>query len=192
MPAQAAKTATRDAARAFGAAPDVTVYASYDAGVPMAVLRRSELVAGRIFAGIGLTVRWRSGRPKTSMAGREAEALAIRLEAGIPGGPHTDALAFTAPEQGGVVVHILYYNVRAAHRPDLVHVLLGYLLAHEMGHVLEGMDRHSESGVMKAFWTPEDFREMASGRLSFAPTDAAIMLKRLAIAAAENAVAGRR
>ncbi len=179
------------AARTFGAVPEVTVYASSDAAVPMAVLQRAELVAGRIFAGIGLTVRWRSGRPQACVGGREAEALAIRLEAGIPTGPHADALAFANPERGGVMIHVFYSKVSAAYRPDLVHVMLGYVLAHEMGHVLQGMSRHSEDGVMKASWTPDDCSEMASGRLAFAPVDAMIMLRRLAAAAAEAEQAKR-
>ena len=39
------------------------------------------------------------------------------------------------------------------------------------GHVLEGVSRHSDRGVMKARWEPADFRAMASRPLPFAAID---------------------
>jgi hypothetical protein len=39
---------------------------------------------------------------------------------------------------------------------DYRDALLGYVLAHEIGHVLEGLVRHSGAGVMKASWNRAD------------------------------------
>lgn len=36
--------------------------------------------------------------------------------------------------------------------------LLGRAIAHELGHLLLGTNDHSESGLMRANWTPEDIR----------------------------------
>ena len=44
-------------------------------------------------------------------------------------------------------------------------------MAHEFGHVLEGVDRHSPTGVMKAHLTRDDYDEMMHHPLSFAPED---------------------
>ena len=44
---------------------------------------------------------------------------------------------------------------------------LGNIFAHEIGHVLQDVARHSESGLMKAVWMPQDLSEMKSSRLSF-------------------------
>ncbi len=41
-------------------------------------------------------------------------------------------------------------------------------MAHEIRHVLERVDRHSATGVMKAHWTTSDYEEMAVRPLPFA------------------------
>jgi hypothetical protein len=52
-------------------------------------------------------------------------------------------------------------------------------MAHEIGHVLQGVNRHSESGVMKANWTDIDFESMTFEPLRFTPEDARLILARL-------------
>ncbi len=86
------------AARVFGAEPQVTAYSSCDPAVPTVVLQRAQLVASRLFAGVGIPVRWQTGRAKGSEGRGGTESVVIRLEAGIPTGPHAHALAFTTPE----------------------------------------------------------------------------------------------
>ena len=41
-------------------------------------------------------------------------------------------------------------------------VLLGRAIAHELGHLLLGTNHHSESGLMRAHWRPEDLRRNRS------------------------------
>lgn len=53
----------------------------------------------------------------------------------------------------------------------LVHSLLGHVLAHEITHILQGIDRHSQEGVMKAHWTTEDIVQMARQPLPFEQKD---------------------
>jgi len=36
--------------------------------------------------------------------------------------------------------------------------LLGHVMAHEVGHILQGTTQHSESGIMRR-WTGQDFRD---------------------------------
>jgi hypothetical protein len=50
-------------------------------------------------------------------------------------------------------------------------VVLAHVLIHEITHMLQGVARHSESGVMKSQWTAEDQRAMASKPLPFTPLD---------------------
>jgi len=45
--------------------------------------------------------------------------------------------------------------------------LLGHVMAHEIGHLLQGTTQHSESGIMKARWTGQDFTEKAWRPLGF-------------------------
>ena len=50
-------------------------------------------------------------------------------------------------------------------------LLLGYAMAHEIGHLLSPVGHHS-IGVMEAAWDREDALNMARGRLSFCDRDA--------------------
>jgi hypothetical protein len=49
--------------------------------------------------------------------------------------------------------------------------LLAHVLVHEIAHVLEGIDRHSTSGIMTAEWNDNDFLGMRRKALRFAPED---------------------
>ncbi|MGA2630371.1 MAG: hypothetical protein ABSG54_09150 [Terriglobia bacterium] len=47
--------------------------------------------------------------------------------------------------------------------------VLGFAVAHELGHVLLRMPGHSRTGIMRAAWNPEELRRAARGELVFAP-----------------------
>jgi hypothetical protein len=47
----------------------------------------------------------------------------------------------------------------------------GYVLAHELAHVMQGVARHSESGILKAQWSNNDFEEMITHKLAFTNLD---------------------
>jgi hypothetical protein len=53
--------------------------------------------------------------------------------------------------------------------------LLAHVLVHEITHILEGIPHHSQDGVMKAHWTPQDIVRMASRPLPFDPQDVALI-----------------
>ena len=45
--------------------------------------------------------------------------------------------------------------------------ILGYLMAHEIGHLLMGTNSHSLQGIMKGNWRRKEVKEALSGRLTF-------------------------
>src|SRR5262249_9037943 len=61
----------------------------------------------------------------------------------------------------------LLSDSRPANEPRL----LAHVLAHEIGHVLQRNNAHSESGVMKAHWTADDLGSMARRPLEFSEVD---------------------
>jgi len=81
----------------------------------------------------------------------------------------------------GVRIVIFYDRVdpllRGHHAPQAT--ILGYVLAHEIGHVLQGIARHSETGVMRARWLENDFKQMGIGVLAFTNEDVQLMQRRL-------------
>jgi hypothetical protein len=49
--------------------------------------------------------------------------------------------------------------------------LLGHVIAHEIAHLLQGVDRHSEHGIMKAQWHNGDYAAMARSTIPFHADD---------------------
>ena len=58
-------------------------------------------------------------------------------------------------------------------------VFLGHAVAHEIGHLLLGSNRHSSSGIMRAVWRPVDEEWMVKGFLVFDAGQAQQMRSRL-------------
>jgi hypothetical protein len=52
--------------------------------------------------------------------------------------------------------------------------ILGYAMAHELGHVL-GLSGHSPKGIMRAEWNVKDLQDAGIGYLAFTPQQAAII-----------------
>ena len=58
------------------------------------------------------------------------------------------------------------------HTDNVRGTVLGYLIAHEVGHLLIGPGVHSPHGLMKGKWSSKDLEEMQRGQLLFQPWDA--------------------
>ncbi|HUI54304.1 MAG TPA: hypothetical protein VLY04_04995, partial [Bryobacteraceae bacterium] len=131
----------------------------------------AEHTATSMFAGIGISVAWRMGELNSAPSG----SVAIRLTVtdGAPPDSEPGVLATSYPYAGadrGITV--FYRRIReSAARTVPEQLLLAHVLAHEIAHVLEGIDRHSEEGIMKAHWSRRDFVAMQKEPLPFAPID---------------------
>ena len=78
------------------------------------------------------------------------------------------AMAYALPYEG---THIVVFYDRVTKKPGNVSILLGHVIAHEVTHILQGVARHSESGVMKANWTGADYQQMSREPLQFTDHD---------------------
>ena len=66
----------------------------------------------------------------------------------------------------------IYWNRLNDRRGSLAPAqLLAHVIVHEVMHLLQGCNRHSDSGIMKASWTEEDYSRMRRGQLTFAVED---------------------
>jgi hypothetical protein len=54
-------------------------------------------------------------------------------------------------------------------------VILGHLMAHELGHLLLGTGSHSSSGIMHVPWHLKELEIIAQGRMWFTPAEAGRM-----------------
>jgi hypothetical protein len=160
-------------------AQKVSVYLQNDAGAPSLVLSRARTVAAEMFAGVGVRIDWRAGERAESRLISE-RAIAVRLTLENPEGFKPTVGAFTAPTEG-VHITVLYNRLAWSQaKPGLAPTLLAHVLVHEITHILEGVGKHSETGVMKANWTSSDYYDMQTKALPFAPEDIELIHRGLA------------
>jgi hypothetical protein len=170
----------------------VTVYLWDQRIADPVLLMRAEALTSRMFAGIGVRLRWAVGAPRPAR-GRQACAhteVMLRFASRTPPAFHPGAVAYASlsPSSSDVRVTIFYDRAFAPVVGDFNGsvALLGHVLAHEITHVLQSVARHSEEGVMKAAFTPEDRVRMRSGPLPFTDLDAELI--RAAIAGSKGTV----
>ena len=156
-------------ARAEVAERKVTVYVEYTPVVPAAILAQARHLAGEMFAGAGVRIDWRSGHPSVAQL-HDERAIAVSMAVNTPADYLPGALA-SAQEFNGVNITVFWDRVEDPPRPAPAYVILGHVLVHEITHLLQGINRHSESGIMKARWTHSDYVAMAWKPLPFTPHD---------------------
>jgi len=126
---------------------------------------QAKVVASDIYAAIGVKILWHDPRQCP------AEAILVTFSNETPALLLPGALAYAMPFDGA---HIVVFYDRVKNRPGSVSCLLGHVIAHEVAHILQGLIRHSESGIMKAQWTGADYQQMTWKPLQF--TDEDVML----------------
>ena len=51
-------------------------------------------------------------------------------------------------------------------------VILGWVIAHELGHLLLGRNAHSAAGIMRARWRAQDLKPSRQAAMLFLPAEA--------------------
>jgi hypothetical protein len=155
-------------------AGDLTVYVQDLSNPPAAKLGRAEALANEIFTDASVKINWRNGEPKRARLKRE-KAMVIEVVSGTPTNKMPGALAYALPYEG-VHVTVFYDRVQQAAEFSLSpNDLLAHVMVHEITHLLEGITRHSKSGIMKPHWTLEDVRSMRHRPLGFTEEDAELI-----------------
>lgn len=140
-------------------------------------VRQAQELASRMYGKIGITLTWYT---HNCTAGETDVVVSFARDTGLkePG-----ILAYALPFEG---THIVVFYGRVAKQVPraLLSTYTAHVLAHEIGHVLEGMARHSNEGVMKAQFNTMDRFRMATKPLDFAAGD--VELIHLGIAARQR------
>jgi len=146
---------------------NVTVYVNNDLNNDLVVMYQAREKAGKMFAEAGVRIDWRIGRPSGGQPERGPEIVVSFME-------HTShnyrpgRLAYSKLDEGHITV--FWDRIRDSPGAPPV-VVLAHVLVHEITHILQGIDRHSEAGIIKSKWTLADFRAMASEPLPFTLLD---------------------
>jgi len=161
-------TANWFAKRVTGDMYDLTVYIEGEMYVPMWIRAPGEKLASDIFGAIGIRVKWNRNVPPEEQVRKEGAMLVdIRYDWHEEQG----AAAAAMPYEGSRIT-IAYSHMRwIESHPGLGPKVFGYVLVHEIAHNLQGVSRHSRTGIMKAIWDTRDYIEMKFGTLHFEPFD---------------------
>jgi hypothetical protein len=143
----------------------ITIRVFDTASVPDQSLANAQQIVDEVYERIGIRIHWLRGDRETLriveretpvQVGRGCSALDsidIKIQASMRGTIRTSILAKAYPfRRSGIRVHVpmvqLFKNSVVTGVP--IDVLLGFVLAHEIGHILIGSDSHSSSGIMRS------------------------------------------
>jgi hypothetical protein len=175
----------------YGNAPDSQlVVAVYDdAGVAPEIVLRAEAQANRVFREAGIDVQWRNllWEAAPGLGPLRAQEKSTRLMVRIV--PRSRdlkgeifGLAFLDDDGRGRQADIFYSGIAklSANGSHDTALLLGSVMAHELGHLLLGSHSHSSTGIMRGRWDQDVLQLAAAGRDGFSAEQAGRMQERIA------------
>lgn len=170
----------------FAGEPAATVLVYNHAGVSRSILAGAEREAGRILGAAGVRIVWVECPMWTTTATAEIpcsgtlQSTDIMLRVLPPPAQHSlkaDVFGFAISP---ILASVFYdYAARLAVEEESVEfdarIILGCVIAHELGHLLLGSNSHSRAGVMRSPWGQKQVREALMGTLLFTGEQAKLM-----------------
>lgn len=187
----------------------ITVLVYNYAGISHEEVAEAELVASGIFAHTGIDTDWldcplyreQAADYPACLVRPGPARLVLRIAAGSMAQrmqPDRESFGFALqPEDGsfGTVANIFADRARElVNRRGIVFgVMLGHLMAHELGHLLLGTGAHASAGIMHVPWHNNELDMLQRGLMAFMPSEAermrtGIRARGIAQGAAEGAV----
>jgi hypothetical protein len=145
---------------------DVCVVTHDLSPVLWAQTRSAQTIAAKMFLPAGVAIEWHDGSHACS---NKPENIIVELKQTAPADLPKGALARAFPYEGQ---HIQIFADRLTEydrNPGAS--VIGHVMVHEITHILQGLSRHSETGIMKAQWSHVDHVKMRSTPLEFTPED---------------------
>lgn len=150
----------------MAAQADLTILLCDHVGLTPLELSSAKRLAVSLIAKAGIRVRF-------AQCGEPADVREIRMsiENKVPERSR-GALGYALPYTERANQATLNYQRIVKTSPARPEMLLGVVIAHELGHLLFRSGEHGE-GLMKAMWTPADVRAMSENRIVFSAEQAA-------------------
>ena len=160
--------------------PTIGVLLMDDAGVAPEVLAHAKIHVTRIYREIGITVAWMSA-DDIDVDRRLTVKIVTKAFAskGIDG--RTMGIAAGTPEKRGTLAYAFYSRIEGVTRTTGADtgLILGHVIAHEIGHLLLPYGAHAERGLMRGAWDQEQAYKAAVGRLRFTLDEGALIRARM-------------
>jgi len=154
-----------------GALPgnEIKICIDIDAIVRFEILAGAQRILRELYGGIGVRLRFVCEHTPDA----STREIVVRLSDRTNPDVLKRALGFSLPyARDGVRVTIFYDRVEMLERDrDYTGIILGHVIAHELGHVLEAEDTHAENGIMRTRWDERDFQAMLLRELYFSESD---------------------
>ena len=151
-----------------------------EADVPSHVLSQAQDEASRIYQGHGIRLVWTD--PDTE---RGDYRFTVKIIPRTLTGKGVDGRAMgVAPgtrETRGTLAYAFYDRIKEVTitiGAD-ASLILGHVIAHEIGHLLLPYNSHAKTGLMRGGWDTQQAMRAATGALTFTPKEAALILERL-------------
>jgi len=163
---------------------EILIRVKADGNIPSMLLAPATAEASAILLKAGIRVRWETARSRGSdqrseCVGGVADVIDVLVMERAGRKDNPGALGHALPFARFGVRVVIFYDRVAAIQTNPSPTLLGFAMAHEIGHVLIGIDSHSLSGVMRAHWDEHDYARIFAHVLTFAPEDAEAMRSRV-------------
>lgn len=172
----------------------VTVRVYDTAGLNRELKAAALAVAARTLASAAADVAWThcdARTPGQDCDGPPARELIVRIVR-TTADPHTRQLplgdAFVDTGSGVAVLATIYFDrvVRVAHAAKMhTAPLLGYAVAHELGHLLLASSTHNTAGLMRAIWRDDELRRAHAADWRFTDQESAAIRGRLTAVASD-------
>ena len=194
-------TSVMGSAAAFVQNPQVTVSVFSDVQIPSDVLLRAEQRAGKIFAQAGLELLWIDCTPASASGSNckrtyGATDFVLRITSHVAAATSDAAfgVAFLGADGRGRYADVFWPKAQEFNAKWSIDLdrILGCVIAHEMGHLLLGLNSHSISGVMRAHWGSNELRQINRGNLLFLPEQGKRMRARFVDASSAEISMGTR
>jgi hypothetical protein len=173
---------------------ELTVSVHNDANVPAGAMASAEVAASRIFRHAGLAVKWVTCvpplDPTLDSAPCSKAAFPSHLQVRIVSKPQnltnsTFGVSYLADDGTGCYSDIFFSRIANLYSSSGQEIgpILGHVMAHEIAHLLLGINAHSSFGIMRARWQREELLKASKGELLFTQQQSRVMRQRLSLVA---------
>ena len=163
-------------ARPQGEVRDLTVAVAHYAAIDSKTMKEAEGIASEVYRRAGIEIQWVEA--STYESGTKLYVNVLSHEMAAPFYMSDETVGFAIP--GSRAANVIYERIRriARRRHVASGLLLGYVIAHELGHLLLPAHSHSSSGLMR----PDlDMELAAMKKLRFTDDQIALIQERLTV-----------
>ena len=133
----------------------------------------AQRLATRVFADIGIQLEW--GACKRADQSSQTP-IQVRLVSRAPERFPSGVLGYAVPYRRHIIIFFDRIEVM-----EYAWIVLGHVMVHEITHIIQGVSRHSDTGMMKPHWSSKDLKEMRYKPLPFTPEDLILLDSGLAM-----------